>query len=109
MALIYCGKRQQAGVLFVPDRQGYPLDSPETRMNEWADEFKQRFKPHVPAEYGYTFEAPGEEWNDSNRDEDAIFGSPKERWRQLGGQSSLASSEDTIFFEFRLLDKSLWV
>ena len=51
MARIYAGKRRPAGILFLTDRQGNPLDSPEARMHEWTRECKQRFSPHVPVDY----------------------------------------------------------
>ena len=82
MARIYSGKRRPAGILFLTDRQGNPLDSPEARMHEWTREFKQRFNPHVPVDYDCTSEASEEEWNDDKRDDDATSDSPEERWRQ---------------------------
>ena len=82
IARIYSGKRRPAGILFLTDPKGKPLDTPEARMSEWTREYKQRLNPHVPVDYDGTSEASAEECNDDVRDDDATSDSPDERWRQ---------------------------
>ena len=89
IARIYSGKRRPAGILFLTDPKGKPLDTPEARMSEWTREFIQRFNPHVPADYDCTSEASEEEWNDDARDDDATSDSPEERWRRKNAAISI--------------------
>ena len=78
---MYAGKRRPAGILFLKDLQGLPLESPEERMGEWTREFKQRLNPHVPVQYDCTSEASEEEWNGDAREADATTASAEERQR----------------------------
>ena len=98
MTRIYSGKRKPAGILFLQDPDGNPLDSPEERMGEWTREFKHRFDPHVAVQYNCTAAESDEEWQDEFRDDDASSPLPEERARQKQfAQSHLIMGHTTLF------------
>ena len=78
----YAGKCRPAGILFLKDQKGNPLESPEDRMSEWTREFKHRYNPQVPVQYDCTAEDSDDEWQDNTRDDDATSTLPEERLRQ---------------------------
>ncbi len=73
---LYAGKRRFAGILYLRDPAGNPLDPPEERTTEWTSEFKFRSNPHVQVRYECISEASEEEWQDNSRDDDATPSDP---------------------------------